>query len=138
MAACTHPGTSREVNEARGSFILAAGRVRSKKYEERKTKKPAKNIRPTQNTTRNHPATATNSRRPATKHVARGSPYSRASSIDPGFVEISLACIHTYPHCCCCAACVCFGALFSCQRSFCFLHCDHRYICISGLSLIHI
>ena len=133
MAACTHPGTSREVNEARGSFILAAGRVRSKKYEERKTKKPAKNIRPTQNTTRNHPATATNSRRPATKHVARGSPYSRGSSIDPGFVKISLACIHTYPHCCFATLVFVLVHYFlAIAASSCFLYCDARYVCISG------
>ena len=80
--------------------------------------------------------TATNLRRRATKHVARGSPYWRASSIDPGFVEISLACIHTYPHCCCCAACILFGALLSRQRSFCFLYCDTRYICISGFGVV--
>ena len=135
MAPFTRLGTGTEVNKTRGGLILAAGRVRSKKYEERKTKKPAKNIRPTQNTTRNHPATATNSRRPATKHVARGSPYSRASSIDPGFMEISLACMHTYPHCWCCAACIRFGALFSCQRSVCFLYCDTSYICISGFGV---
>ena len=35
------------------------------------------------------PATATTSRRRATKHVPRVSPYSPAS-IDPGFVEIGL------------------------------------------------
>ena len=51
------------------------------------------------------PATTTNSRRRAKKHVPRVSPYSHASSMDPGFVEISLACIHAYPHCCCCAGC---------------------------------
>ena len=56
----------------------------------------------------NRRQTATNSRRRATKRVLRGSPYSRAFSIDPGFVEITLACIHTYPHCCCCAGCFCF------------------------------
>ena len=39
----------------------------------------------------------------------------------PGFVEIGLACIHTYSHCCC-AACIRFGALFRRQRSF-FLYC---------------
>ena len=81
------------------------------------------------------PATAINSRRRATKHVARGSLYSRASSIDPGFVEISLACIHTYPHCCCCAACIRFGALFSRQRSFCFLYCD-MYLRFRGCPVV--
>ena len=40
--------------------------------------------------------TATTSRRRATKHVARFSPYSHASSIHPGFVQIGLACTHTY------------------------------------------
>ena len=72
----------------------------------------------------NRPATATNSRRRATKDVPRGSPYSHASSIDPGFVKISLACIHTCPHCSCWASCIRFGDLFSRQRSFCFLYCD--------------
>ena len=43
--------TSREVNEARGGLILAAGRVRSKKknLENKQTKKK----RPTENTPRN-------------------------------------------------------------------------------------
>ena len=31
MAPCAHPGTSSDVNEARGGLMLAAGRVRSKK-----------------------------------------------------------------------------------------------------------
>ena len=76
-------------------------------------KKQKKSASPkTYHEARSRPATATNSRRRASKHVPRGSPYSRASSIDAGFVEISLACIHTYPHCCCCAACIRFGALF--------------------------
>ena len=42
------------------------------------------------------PATATISRRRAVKHAPLGSPYSHSSSIDLGFVEICLACIHTY------------------------------------------
>ena len=45
----------------------------------------------------------------------------------PGlFVEISLACIHTYPHCCCCdACCIRFDAQFTRQRGFfCSLYCD--------------
>ena len=37
-----------------------------------------------------------NSRLRAVKHVPLGSPYSHSSSIDPGFVEIGLACILTY------------------------------------------
>ena len=78
----------------------------------------------THNEIHSRPATATNSRLRAAKHVPRGSPYSHASSIDPGSVEISLACIHAYPHCYC-VACIRFGALFSRQRSFfCFLCCD--------------
>ena len=47
MAPCTHPATSREVNEARGGLILAVDRVRSKK------KKKTKKSRPTENTPRN-------------------------------------------------------------------------------------
>ena len=99
---------------------------RKKKSGEKSTKKfaPPK----THHESHSSPATATNSRQRATKHVPRGSPYSCASVIDPGFVEISLACIHTYPHCCCCAACIRFGALFSRQYSFCFPYCDTRYI----------
>ena len=67
MALCTHPGmksfflpigtngliTSREVNEARGGFIFAAGRVRSKKKKKIEKKKHGKKIRPTRNTPRN-------------------------------------------------------------------------------------
>ena len=45
---------------------------------------------------RSSPATATTSRRRAAKHVPLGSPCSHSSSIDLGFVEIGLACIHTY------------------------------------------
>ena len=69
------------------------------------------------------------------KHVPRGSPYSHASSIHPGFVEISLACIHTYPHRCCCTACIRLGNLFSRQRSFCFLCCD-MYVRFRGCPVV--
>ena len=72
-----------------GGVILAAGLVRSKK-KNRKKKKHEK-IRPPQTHHEIHssPATATTSRRLATKDVPRVSPYSPAS-IDPGFVEIGL------------------------------------------------
>ena len=68
-----------------GVFILAAGRVRLK---EKRTRDKS---RRTENTPRNHssPATATTSRRRATKHVPHVSPYSHAS-IHPGLVEIGL------------------------------------------------
>ena len=94
-------------------LVLAVGRVRSAKYEEIKTRK--KRIKPPNP---KHTTKSTAARRPrptrrrSTKHVPRGSPYSHASSIDPRFVEISLPCIHTYPNCCCCAACILCGALF--------------------------
>ena len=67
-----------------GGLILASGRVRSKK---KKTKKnPEKSAqRKTHHEIHNNPATATTSRRRATKHVPHVSPYSHAS-IDPGFV----------------------------------------------------
>ena len=45
MAPCTHPGTSGEVDEARGGLILAAGRVRSKK-KKRKTSTRKKSPHP--------------------------------------------------------------------------------------------
>ena len=78
-------------------------------------------------------ATATTSKRHATKHVPRVSPCSHASSIDPGFVEIGLACLHTSSQCCC-AACIRFGALFSRQRSF-FLYCD-MYLRFRGCPVV--
>ena len=88
MATGTHPGTSREVNEARGGLILAAGRVRSKK---KNTKKNTKESAPPETHHEIHciPATATTPRRRATKHVPGVSPYSPAS-IDPVFAEIGL------------------------------------------------
>ena len=51
-------------------------------------------------------------------------------------MEISLARIHTYPHCCCCAACIRFGALFSRQRSFRFLYCNIYEVCIFNLGVV--
>ena len=157
MAPCTHPGMKKlicpkgkkrprllrslglasllvERYMRQGAARIAVGRVRSKKYEEKKTGKKTKKIRPTPNTPRNPqpPGDRDQLETARDQTRTRGIPYSRASSIDPGFVEISLACIHTYPHCCCCAACIRFGALFSRQRSFCFLYCDTRYVCISG------
>ena len=70
-----------------GGLILAAGRVRSKKSNETKTRnlaapKPHHEIH-------SNPATATTLRWPSTEHVPRVTPYSPAS-IDPGFVEIGL------------------------------------------------
>ena len=64
------------------------------------------------------------------KHVPLGSPYSHSSSIDLGFVEIGLACIHTYVYTRTAAAAppvyVWCSILFSGQRSFVFLCCDTR------------
>ena len=112
--------------------LIFAGRVRSKKKTKKKTRNPSPSI--THHEIHSSPATATTSRRRAIKHVPRASPYSPAS-IDPGFVEVSLACIHIYPHCCCCAACIRFGALFSRQRSFCFIYCD-MYLCFRGCPVV--
>ena len=106
-------------------------RRQERKIEKKKTKKcaPPK----TRHEIHSRPATATNSRRRATKHVARGSPYSRGSSIDPGFVKISLACIHTYPHCCFATLVFVLVHYFlAIAASSCFLYCDARYVCISG------
>ena len=69
--------------------MLAAGRVRSKnkEIEEKNTEKSAPPK--THHEIPSSPAAASNSRRHATEHVTRGSPYSPAR-IDPGFVEIGL------------------------------------------------
>ena len=87
MQPCTHPGTRREVNEARKSHTFS----RPYAFEEKKSEKEHELPPHPKN---NHeirisPATATTSRRRATKHVPRVSPYSPAS-IDPGFVKIGL------------------------------------------------
>ena len=66
------------------------------------------------------------------KHVPLGSPYSHSSSIDLGFVEIGLACIHTYVYTRTAAAAaappvhVLVLYTISGQRSFVFLCCDTR------------
>ena len=68
-----------------GGLILAAGRVRSKKKKHEKNAPPSK----THHEIHSSPATASNSRRHARKHVTRVSPYCLAS-INPGFVKIGL------------------------------------------------
>ena len=51
------------------------------------------------------------------------------------FVEISLACIHTYPNCCCCcAACTRFGALHLARAASAFA----TVICISGFGVVRL
>ena len=70
-----------------GGLIFAAGRVPLKEKNEKKTRNPA--VPKTHHEIHSSPATATTSRRHATKHIPRVSPYSPAS-IDPGFVEIGL------------------------------------------------
>ena len=80
-----------------GCLVLAVGRVRSKKTKKRKKRKSHQTLK--KHTTKyihSNPATATTSRWRAVKPVPRGSPYSHSSSIDLGFVEIGLACKHTY------------------------------------------
>ena len=71
-----------------GGLILAAGRVRLK---EKKSNPPPEKSAPlkTHHEIHSSPATASNSRRHARKHVPRVSAYSPAS-IDPRFVEIGL------------------------------------------------
>ena len=118
-----------------GSLILAAGRVRSKKKKSKKKNNKKSAPPKTHHEIHSSPATATNSRRRATKQFPRGSPYSHASSIDPVFVEISLACIHTYPNCCCCcAACTRFGALHLARAASAFA----TVICISGFGVVRL
>ena len=114
--------------------MRAAGRVHYEKKKRGKKKKRNRAAPKTHHEIRSSPATATTSTRRATKHIPRVSPYSHASSIDPGFVDINLACIHTYPHCCSCAACIRFGVLFSRRRSFC-LQCD-MYLRFRGCPVV--
>ena len=74
-----------------GGLILAAGRVRSKKTNTEKKNTGKKSAPPKiHHEIHSRPATASNSRPHARKHVPRVSPYSPAS-IDPGFVEIGLS-----------------------------------------------
>ena len=72
-----------------GGLILTAGRVRSKKKQNRQKTRKKSAPPKTHNEIHSHPATANNSRRRAAKHVPRVSPYSPAS-MNPGFVEIGL------------------------------------------------
>ena len=87
MTPCTHLGTSREVNEARRLHTCS----RPCAFEEKKIEKNTGKSAPpkTHHEIHSSPATASNSRRHARKHVPRVSPYSPAS-IDPEFVEIGL------------------------------------------------
>ena len=64
--------------------MLAAGRGRSKKKNRKKTQNNKKSTPPkTHQDIHSSPATATTSRRRATRHIPRVSPYTHAS-IDPG------------------------------------------------------
>ena len=72
-----------------GRLILIAGRVRSEKKKTRKITTQKTAAPKTHHEIHSSPATATTSRRHATKHVPRASPYSPAS-IDPGFVVFGL------------------------------------------------
>ena len=77
--------TSVEVNEARRPHTCSRPCAFEEKHKNKKTRNPA--APKTHHEIHSSPATATTSRRRATKHVPRVSPYSPAS-IDPGFVEI--------------------------------------------------
>ena len=101
MAPCTHPGTSREVHEARQGTTRTCSRpcaFGEKKTNTKNTKGHQTLKKHTTEYIHSSPATATTSRRRATKHVPRVSLYSHASFIHPGFVEIGLAGIHTYAY----------------------------------------
>ena len=123
---------SREVHEARLPRTSTCSRPCA--FEVKKTKKneiPPNTEKKTPKYIHSSPATATTSRLHAVKHVTLVSPYSHSSSIDPGFagfVEIGLACIHTYVYTCTAAAAPPVYVLvlytLSGQRSFVFLCCD--------------
>ena len=86
MGPCTNPGTSREVNEARGPHTCSRPCAFEEKNE-KKTRNPA--APKAHHEIHSSQATVTTSVRRATKHAPRVSPYSPAC-IDPGFVEIGL------------------------------------------------
>ena len=73
-----------------GCFVLAVGACA---FDVEKQKNKTKCHQTLKKHTTKHihssPATATTSRRRATRHIPRGSPYTPAS-IDPGFVELGL------------------------------------------------
>ena len=80
--------TSREVNEARRPHTCSRPcAFEEKKRRKKKEKKSA--LPKTHHENHSSPATATTSRRLATKRVPRVSPYSSVF-IDPGFVEVGL------------------------------------------------
>ena len=120
--------------------------VRSKEKEKKKHEIPPNSKKHTTKYIHSSQATATTSRRRAVKHVPFVSPYSHSSSIDPGFVEIGLACIHTYQGMynilalllllrrLCTFWC---SILFSGQRSFVVLCCDTRmYLRFRGCPVV--
>ena len=82
MALFTSQFTSREVNEAGRPHTCSRPCAFEEKKRNAATTKTHHDIH-------SSPATATTSRRRATKHVSRVSPYRRAS-MDPGLVEIGL------------------------------------------------
>ena len=84
MAPCTHPGTSREVDEARGGLILAAGRVRSKKKKIGKKNTEKKSAPHPKHTTK---STAARRPRPTRDGMRRNTSHALAH---PGLVEIGL------------------------------------------------
>ena len=82
--------TSREVNEAKRPHTCSRPCVFEEKRKTRTKKNTKKSTAPeTHHEIHSNSATATNSRRRATEHVPRVSPYSSAP-IDPGFVEMGL------------------------------------------------
>ena len=86
--------TSREVHEAR--LPRTCNRPFAFEEKKKKTKSHQTLKKHTTKYIHSSPAPATTSRRRAVKYVPLGSPYSHSSPIDLGFVEIGLACIHTY------------------------------------------
>ena len=89
MAPCTHPGTSREVHEARWPHTCSRPCAFEEKYRKSKYNTKKNTAPKTRPEIRSSPATATTSRRRSTKHVPRVSPCPSASE-DPGFVELGL------------------------------------------------
>ena len=94
-----------------GELILAAGSVRSKKHKRKKKKKSRRTHNKPRNT--QFPGDRDHLERAYDETLAMRLPLLARFLHRSQVVEISLACIRTYPHCCCrSAACIRFGATY--------------------------
>ena len=136
MAPCTHPGTSREVNEARRPHTCSRPCVfeEEKKIERKKNTNnsaPPKTPRyPQQPCHREQLETARDETRPTRQPIL-------ARFLHRSWVCGNQPRLYTYipAQLLLCRFSIRFGALFSRQRSFCFLYCD-MYLRFRGCPVV--